>query len=156
MSIKKILLLAALFISSLSFAQNVVGKYKLQYLSYKNDTIGVNNEDSVKAFAYKIAKGQNPKMLPEDSAKHAGMIVFSVAIFKEIVMDMKENKEYWLDGVMVNDQTSAMNGTYKVKGKVLTVTTKRGKEEVYDIITLNGITYLARANNGMSFLFKKQ
>ncbi len=148
-------MLVAVMISSISFSQDVTGKYKLKYACYKNDTVLTSDSNATKAFAYKVAKGQNPEMTKADSADKSGLILFSIDLFNAFTLNMKPNNEYWLIG-FVKDEEGTKNGEYKVKKNVLTVTTKSGKEEIYTIETVKGHQYLTRTKNGLSFMFEKQ
>jgi len=152
---KRIILLFTLLISSLTFAQNVTGKYKLKYVSYGKDTVASNDSVALKSFAYKVAKGQKPDMLQKDSASSVGMILFAVTLFQDLTLEFKANGEYWLIG-FVSGTEGTKNGTYKFKKKVLTVTTNSGKEEIYDFKVKGSRQYINRTKNGLSFIFEKQ
>jgi hypothetical protein len=152
---KNAFLLFALLISSVSFSQSVVGKYKLKYTCYKNDTVEAADTNATKTFSYKVAKGQHPEMTQADSAGNVAMVMFGIALFEQLTLNMKDNGEYWLIGFM-GDADGYKNGTYKVKKGVLTVTTKSGKEEVYSIETVRGHQYITRSKNGLSYMFELQ
>lgn len=134
--------------------KEIVGRWKLVFLSHEKDTVWVSDDTAVTRFMHVVARAQLPYGSKNEIENQAKAMILSISFSKDMIMNFSENKKFHDE----HEKPSLFedeSGSYTFIGKTIIAMYSDGRIHHCELVKVNG-EWLLRLDGIKQYLYYKK